>query len=44
MDEMRPTHELHGVEVWFLAHGREGIDELVVDHNNGKYFVSERAI
>jgi hypothetical protein len=43
-DDMGPTERLHGVEVWFLPHGREGIAELVVDHNNGKYVVSERAI
>jgi len=43
-DDMRPTERLHGVDVWFLAHGREGIAEVIVDHNNGKYVVSERAI
>ena len=44
MEEMRPTHRQHGVEFWFQGHGREGIDEVVVDHNNGKYIASERAI
>src|SRR5688572_6538497 len=34
MEEMRPTHRQHGVEFWFQGHGREGIDEVVVDHNN----------
>jgi hypothetical protein len=43
-DDMRPTGQLHEVEVWFLAHGREGIAELIVDHNNDKYVVTERAI
>jgi len=44
MDQMRPTDRLHGVDVWFHAYGREGIAELIVDHNNGKYVVSEGAI
>jgi len=43
-DDQRPTDRLHGVEVWFSPYGREGIAEVVVDHHNGKYVVSERAI
>ena len=43
-DDMRPNDKLPGVEVWFLAHGREAIAELIVDHANDKYVVSERAI
>ena len=43
-DNMRPNDKLPGVEVWFLAHGREAIAELIVDHANDKYVVSERAI
>jgi hypothetical protein len=41
---MRPNDKLPGFEVWFLAHGRESVAELVVDRANDKYVVSERAI
>jgi hypothetical protein len=43
-DNMRPNDKLPGFEVWFLAHGRESVAELVVDRANDKYVVSERAI
>jgi hypothetical protein len=43
-DVMGPTEQLQGFEVWFQAHGREAIAEVIVDHSNQKYVVSERAI
>jgi hypothetical protein len=43
-NNMGPTVQMQGVEVWLLAHGREGVAEVIVDHNNDKYLVSERAI
>jgi hypothetical protein len=43
-DDMRPTERLPDVDVWFLPHGRESVSEVIVDHANDKYVVSERAI
>lgn len=43
-EDMRPSEKLPEVEVWFLAHGRESVAEVIVDHDNDKYVVSERAI
>jgi hypothetical protein len=42
--DMGPIERVRGIEVWFHSYGREDIAEVVVDHNNGKYVVSERAI
>jgi hypothetical protein len=43
-EDMRPNETLPEVEIWFLAHGRESVAEVNVDHDNDKYIVSERAI
>jgi hypothetical protein len=43
-EDMRPNQKVSDVEVWFLGHGKESVAELIVDHDNNKYIVSERAI
>jgi hypothetical protein len=43
-EDMHPTERLPDVDVWLSTHGRKAISEVIVDHANNEYVVSERAI